>query len=87
MVRQFFNMLILLSKGTYSNVYFDIEGSHDVDQEWIKLLKNNYRGASEYVKIVPRFQFSEWDQNAYKQFFSSKKYAEELAFQIAKTCR
>lgn len=75
------------SKGKGSDVYFVIEGAHDVDQEWIKLLKNNYHGDSEYIKIVPRFQFSEWDQNAYLQFFSSKKHAEDLAYQIAKTCR
>ncbi|CDS11651.1 hypothetical protein LRAMOSA03914 [Lichtheimia ramosa] len=52
---------------------FTIVGEHDVDKQWMDQVRGPDTG-----KIVPRFQFRNWDFNAYQSFASNPEEANKL---------
>jgi hypothetical protein len=68
-------------------VKFVIEGNHEVNQNWINSVRSSYKYPG-FVKILPRFSFSEFDQNAYQQFFQpASPHPKKLANQIFDTVK
>eukprot|EP01080_Neovahlkampfia_damariscottae_P000429 gene430-6842_t len=74
--------------GSGASVNYVIEGDHEVNKEWIQSVRNSYKSTS-FIKILPRFSFSEFNQNAYQQFFqpTSQIHPMKLAKLISQTCK
>jgi spore germination protein YaaH len=83
----YISFIKLLSKedNKTSNFSYFIEGIKNINTEWMKNLKNNYRGKG-FIKILPLFEFSEWDFNCYRNFFGTALYFEKLAKLILNLC-
>ncbi|KAI8377002.1 glycoside hydrolase superfamily [Blakeslea trispora] len=68
-----------------SAMQFDMDGEHDVDQNWIKDVRDESTGKG---KVLPRFQLRGWTGDDLKQFITSaeesRKLAEEIYTQVAK---
>ncbi|KAI7878422.1 glycoside hydrolase [Lichtheimia hyalospora FSU 10163] len=52
---------------------FKIIGEHDVDKQWMAEVRGPNTG-----KIVPRFQFRNWDFNGYQSFASNPEDAQKM---------
>ncbi|KAL9544084.1 hypothetical protein MBANPS3_007799 [Mucor bainieri] len=59
-----------------SSMEFDIDGEHDVDQGWMKEVKDEFTGKG---KILPRFQFRGWTGDDLRMFVSNKAESQALA--------
>jgi hypothetical protein len=66
-------------------IYLYIEGSHNVNKEWMNNVKNNYRGNG-FVKIIPRFEISDWSNHCYQHFFGTLNHYKELSSLILDVC-
>ncbi|CEP19760.1 hypothetical protein [Parasitella parasitica] len=64
---------ILLSRAF---MQFDMDGEHDVDQGWIKEVRDEKTGRG---KILPRFQFRGWTGDDLRLFVSNEKESQVLA--------
>ncbi|RHZ72251.1 hypothetical protein Glove_243g47 [Diversispora epigaea] len=67
---------------------YDLIGSHDVDQGWIKNVRVKRKEDEKIMgKIVPRFEFHNWNQLDYENFIRNPEEAEALVNVLTKECR
>ncbi|CAG8596330.1 5275_t:CDS:2, partial [Diversispora eburnea] len=63
-------------------------GGHDVDQGWIKNVRVKREDDEKIMgKIVPRFEFHNWNQLDYENFIRNPEEAEALVNVLIKECR
>ncbi|KAI8098413.1 glycoside hydrolase superfamily [Gilbertella persicaria] len=64
-----------------SSMQFDIDGEHDVDQGWIKEVRDESTGKG---KVLPRFQLRGWTGDDLRYFVTSAEESKVLAVEINK---
>jgi len=73
---EFISPIWLQVKPTPNRKNYIVSGLHDVDQNWMKEVKDN--GLSSNLKIVPRLLFDAWNGQDFLQLFTDQKSVHRL---------
>lgn len=67
---------------------YELIGSHNVDQGWIKDVRIKRKNDEKIIgKIVPRFEFHNWNQLDYQYLIKDPEEAKALVNVLVMECR